>query len=103
MNEATPAPYRDDDLVYVDPEKRVVVGRVEFSRSGSPRPLLMPYAATEGKEGRQRGGRRKRYYPWGTYRSMKSVYHLEGKPPKVQGNMPLEDAIARAQQEAYWN
>ncbi len=95
-----PVTYKDDDLVYVDPDSKTVVGPVEWSRSGNPKPLLIPPSEEE-KKGR--GPRRKRYYPWGTYKSMKKVYQLEGKPKKVEGNMPLEDAIQHALKEAYWD
>ncbi|MEK7218799.1 MAG: hypothetical protein AAB728_05035 [Patescibacteria group bacterium] len=103
MSDPTPpqAPFKDDDLVYVDPENRTVIGPVEWSRAGNPKPKpkLMPEAEGE----RTRGPRRKHYYPWGTYKSMKRVYQLEGKPKKVEGNMPLDDAMQRAAKEAFWD
>lgn len=92
--------YKDEDLVYVDPDTRTVVGLLEWNRAGNPKPKLMP----ETDDDRKRGGhRRKRYYPWGTYRSMKRVYQLEGKLKKMEGNMPLDEAVQKAVKEAYWD
>ena len=36
-----PAIYKDDDLVYVDPERKVVVGLVEFTENGKAKALPM--------------------------------------------------------------
>lgn len=102
MTDPTPqAPYKDDDLVYVDPENKTVVGRLEWSRSGNPKSLLMP--AKEKEERRGGGPRRKRYYPFGTYRSMKRIYQLEGKPKKREGGLSLDEALQKALKEAFWD
>lgn len=96
----TPAPgFRDDELVYVDPEARVVVGRIEWSRNGNPKSKPIP------PEEREKMGKKswRKQYPWGTYRSMKRVFQLEGKMKKVEGNMLLDDAIARAMKEPFWD
>ena len=85
-----PPVYKDDDLVYVDPLKKIVVGIVEFLPNGKAKKLPMIFDAPEvdemiekdDKEKPKRGPRRERYYPWGTYRSMKRVYKIEGKIPK---------------------
>ena len=107
MPDPTPPPaYKDDDLVYVDPESKTVIGPLEWSRAGNPKPLQMPSPPDDERPSSRSGGRgprRKRFYPWGTYRSMKRVFQLEGKTKKVEGNMQLEDAIQRALKEAYWN
>ncbi|MFA6038974.1 MAG: hypothetical protein WCV62_03550 [Candidatus Peribacteraceae bacterium] len=97
---SVPTAYKDEDLVYVDPDTRTVVGLLEWSRAGNPKPKLMPEGETEQK---RKGPRRKRYYPWGTYKSMKRVYQLEGKLKKTEGNMPLDDAMQRAAKEAFWD
>lgn len=98
------ATFSDTDLVYVDPDLRVVVGRVEWSGEERPKPLQVPDAAPEtdddGKPGRKR---RKRYYPWGTYRSMKRLYKLEGKVRDERPLLTLDDAIARCLVEPFWD
>lgn len=101
--------YKDDDLVYVDPEKRVVVSRVEFHQNGKPKALPMKTEeveddATDEKpvKGRKRP-RRQRYYPWGTYRSMKRIYKLEGKIPKEESQKTLDEVIEKALKEPFWD
>lgn len=100
-----PATYHDDDLVYVDPTSKTVVGKVEFSNAGRPKPLLMPrdQKDDEGAEQTKRAPRKQRYYPWGTYRSMKHVYKIEGKQPKVESQQTLDDAIAKALTAPFWD
>jgi hypothetical protein len=100
--EPVPASYKDEDLVYVDPEAKLVIGPVEWSRAGNPKAMPVPQDDQPAKEkGRRRTS--KKFYPWGTYRSMKHVYHLEGKPKKQEQNMPLDTAIEKALKEAYWD
>jgi hypothetical protein len=109
---AVPAPitYKEDDLVYVDPELKVVIGLVEWLPSGKPKALAIkdtkPEAADDEDDGKAKGRvrpRRIRYYPWGTYRSMKRVYKLEGKPPRVESSKTLDDVIEKALQEPFWD
>lgn len=118
--------YQDDDLVYVDPELRTVVGRVEWSNAGKPKSLAMKKPTLEestgdpaippaekpaatGKDGKpdkrreKRGPVRVRYYPWGTYRSMKRVYKIEGKIPKEESNKTLDEVIEKALNEPFWD
>lgn len=111
---ATPV-YKDDDLVYVDPETRTVVGLVEWSNSGKPKALAVKkQGAVEDEEeegdgkkpaakGRGRRPPRQRYYPWGTYRSMKRVYKIEGKQHKEESNKTLDEVIEKALQEPFWD
>ncbi|MDD4319780.1 MAG: hypothetical protein PHW10_05660 [Candidatus Peribacteraceae bacterium] len=96
------AAFKDEDLVYVDPDTKSVVGPLEWSRSGNPKSKPFPPPAEEKKEGGRRRNRRK-HYPWGTYRSMKRVFQVEGKQKKQEGNMLLDDAIARAMKEPFWD
>jgi hypothetical protein len=77
--------YNDDDLVYVDPESRSVVGSVQFSDSGSPQSL--PYDKKGGKE------TWRKCYPWGTYRSMKGAFRIEGKRVQEESAATLDDVI----------
>ncbi|MFA6522934.1 MAG: hypothetical protein WCS85_01015 [Candidatus Peribacteraceae bacterium] len=91
--------YKDDDLVYVDPDQKIVVGVLEWSRNGNPKSKPIP------AEEREREGRRgwRKHYPFGTYRSMKNAFRLEGKQRKEQGNLTLDDAIQKAMKEPFWD
>lgn len=124
--------YNDDDLVYVDPDAKAVVGKVEFKENGLPIPKEMPSkfaepdaptapdtteadakpepAAKPAPGGR--GGKpdrrpprkpRKRYYPWGTYKTMKKIYKIEGKIPEAERTRTLDDVMEKALQEPYWD
>lgn len=94
--------YKDDDLVYVDPENKTVVGFLQWSNNGRPKPLAVPDAPIpEGKEARR--PRRQRFYPWGTYRSMKKVFKIEGKIRAEPPTLTLDEAIEKALKEPYWN
>ena len=104
--------YKDDDLVYVDPRLRIVVGRVEWSVSGKPKSLPMKDAVEEegeedaGKKdvkGKERRPRRMRNYPWGTYRSMKRLFKIEGKQPKTEANKTLDEVLEKALKEPFWD
>lgn len=111
--------YKDEDLVYVDPESRTVVGRVEFDEKERPKPLAMkkpetaeaddeeeqPQPQAKGK-GREKGRVRKprvRYYPWGTYRSMKKIYKIEGKQHNEPPTATLDEIMEKALKEPYWD
>lgn len=105
--------YKEDDLVYVDPELKIVIGPVEWLPSGKPKAMPMKDRTEEVEDGdddEPRGKakgrprqRRTRYYPWGTYRSMKRVYKLEGKPPREESNKTLDDVIEKALKEPFWD
>lgn len=105
--------YTDDDLVYVDPDKRVVVGLVQWSNAGRPKSLAMPSieaadeeeaAAAPAKNKRPvRRPRRQRNYPWGTYRSMKRLFKIEGKVIDEKPSITLDDAIAKCQEQPFWD
>ncbi len=92
------AAYRDDELVYIDPDSRSVIGPIEWSRNGNPKslPVPIPPKETEEKKGRRRNERK--YFPWGTYRSMKHAFNLEGKQKRISEGIPIDEAIARSQQ-----
>ncbi len=97
--------YKDDDLVYVDPETRTVVGHVEWNKSGE-KPLSKLYVApkatdAKGKEPSKRSFWRK-VYPWGTYRSMKRIFKVEGKIKDAEPNKTLEEVLPKALSEAFW-
>ena len=139
MTDTAPVPatgtFNDDDLVYVDPDAKTVVGRVEFDEKGNAKKLVRPSfggdigedesdAKIESKDekpaeaakpepkgrGRGRGAPdrrvrkpRTRYYPWGTYRSMKKIYKIEGKVFDAERTLTLDDVMEKALQEPYWD
>lgn len=104
--------YKDDDLVYVDPDQRVVIGIVQWSNSGRPKALAIPKAEvveedeTDAKpdaKGKRRVSRRQRYYPWGTYRTMKKIYKIEGKVITEKTPLTLDAAIEKCLVEPFWD
>ncbi len=104
--------YKDDDLVYVDPKLRIVVGRVEFLPNGKSKalPIKDETEEVEGVEedpkavkGKGMRPRRQRYYPWGTYRSMKHIYKIEGKLIREENRKTLDDVIEKALKEPFWD
>ncbi len=101
------ADFRDDDFIYVDPEKRVVVGRVEWTAEGLPIPLkrgeedVQQDTAEHAHKERRRT--RERYYPWGSYRTMKQIYRLEGKTKEAAGEGTLDTVLEKALREPYWD
>lgn len=99
------SPYVDDDLVYADPEKRVIIGKVEFGKNGNAKPLQMPDVVRPVKEGeeRRRGKPRKRFYPWGTYRSMRKLYKIDGGVVEADRQIPLDVAMEKSAKEPFWN
>jgi hypothetical protein len=64
--------YNDDDVVYVDPDTKTVIGKVEYDNDGKPKSLKYD------KKGEGTQAWRK-FYPFGTYKSMKRTFRLEGK------------------------
>jgi hypothetical protein len=101
--------YNDNDLVYVDPETRTVVGLVEWAKDEKPKSknYVMPPPEpvdpkNPGKKPRG-GGWHRKHYPWGTYRSMKRIYKLEGKMKDAEPNRTLEEVLPKALTQAFWN
>ena len=100
-----PIKYKDDDLVYVDPETRTVVGRVEWTKTDKPKSMVykaiaVPAASKDPKKERRASWRK--HFPWGTYRSMKRIFKIEGKIKDAEPNRTLEEVLPRALNEAYW-
>lgn len=91
--------------MYVDPETRSVVGMVEWSKTGE-KPLSKIYVAPKvtekGKEPSKRSFWRK-VYPWGTYRSMKRIFKVEGKIKDAEPNKTLEEVLPKALNSAFWD
>jgi hypothetical protein len=85
--------FQADDLVYVDPAARQVVGRVTFDKSEKPNSLPYP----KGENGRAT----RKYYPFGRYESMCRIYRLDGVSGKggslAEGDgASLDDVLPRA-------
>lgn len=80
-------PYHDDDLVYVDPETRSVVGKVEWDKN--ERPKSIPYKSSTGKE------YWRKFFPFGTYRSMKKTFRLEGKSKEADSDSSLDEVLPK--------
>lgn len=104
-----PRVYKDDDLVYVDPETKQVVGIVEWTKTEKPKSkayVAMPNpkdAGKEGKDGKEKRPHWRKHFPWGTYRSMKRIYKIEGKIKDPEPNKTLEEVLPKALNEAFWD
>lgn len=94
--------WQPEDLVYVDPDSNAVVGKVEWSNSGAPKQLPFVFTAPADPKAERRRSWRK-YHPWGTYRAMKNVYKVDGKPHKKEPTKTLEQVIDVALKEPYWD
>ena len=78
----------DDDVVYVDPDTKTVIGKVEYGSDGKP--ISLKYD----KKGDGVQSWRK-FYPWGTYRSMKRTFRLEGKRAEEDEEGKFDDALSK--------
>ena len=103
--------YKDDDLVYVDPETRTVIGKVEWTKTEKPvskayvslKTAAAPAAAPKGKATKEeKRAYWRKFYPWGTYRSMKRIFKVEGKIKDPEPNKTLEEVLPKALSEAFW-
>jgi len=99
--------YADSDFLYFDTRTRTVIGPVQWTPLGNVKPLERPLEPDRPqKEGapprRIHRSREKEYYIWGSYRSLKRLYNLEGKPKNVERTQTLDEAMARSSTEAYW-
>ncbi|MFH1670352.1 MAG: hypothetical protein ABIA92_02065 [Patescibacteria group bacterium] len=103
--------YKDSDFVYVDPKSREVKGLVEWTKDGNAKPLLMELKEKtiaqipdkEDKKFKKIRKQIKQYYPWGSYRTMKKLYKLEGKEKESDKSQPLDDALGKALKEPFWD
>ena len=90
------------DLVYVDPDSNSVISRVEWNKNGFAKSLpFVPKPVEPGKEERRRSWRK--CYPWGSYKSMKNVFKVDGKPRKKEPTKTLNEVIEVALREPYWD
>ena len=104
--------YSDDDFVYVDPDLKQAVGLVAWDKKGNAVPKEWPRTSKHDhddeepeKKSRFKRKPKKRYYPWGSYRTMKKMYKIEGKvkDKDVEDYIPLETAIGKLQEDPYWD
>ncbi len=101
------SPYSDDELVYVDPDARAVVGKVEWTKNGE-KPKSMAIPASPAAESTRKAGERPRrshrkYYPWGTYRSMKRAFKIDGAAKEAEPNRPLDEVLPKAVKDPFWD
>lgn len=99
------APFKDDELVYVDPETSTVVGKVEFTPNGNPKSRQYQLNLSEADQEKEvsRRGRFRKMYPWGTYKSMKNVFKVAGKIKRQDPNRTLEEVLPKALEQAFWD
>ena len=79
--------YNDDDLVYVDPDSRTVVGKVEWEKEDKPKSLA--YRPKEGEKSWRT------FFPWGTYRSMKGAFRIDGKRIEEESAESLDQVLPK--------
>lgn len=101
----TPSPWKDDDLVYVDTDKRSVIGKVEFGKNGEAKPLQIPDDPVVIEKLRLRGrtSRKKRFYPWGTYRCIRKLYKIDGGLQEPERRITFEEAVQKSTKEPFWD
>jgi len=100
--------YSDDDLVYVNPKEKTVIGPVKWTKDGMPIPLentedIQVELSDDDEKERKKRKRKKRYYPWGTYRSMNRTYRLEKKEREIESNLNLDEAMKKSNEEPFWD
>lgn len=94
--------YNDDDLVYVDPDEKKVIGLVEWDKMGNPKSLPVPQTEETAGDPHKRKRRRRNHFPWGTYRSMKKIYRLEGKEiDKKEGGKTLDEVLTQPLEKTF--
>ncbi|MBT3835088.1 hypothetical protein HOF56_02460 [Candidatus Peribacteria bacterium] len=85
---ASASQYSDDDLVYVDPDKKEILGKVEFDANGKPKKL--PYPSKE--EGRAPW---RKFFPWGTHKSMENAWLKKRGGSEDDSESSFDDALER--------
>jgi hypothetical protein len=104
VTSASPASYSDEDIVYVDPDSRTVIGALEWTGETPVSKVYVPTKkdpAAVKKPSDDRPFFRK-FFPVGTYRTMKRVFKIEGKVKDAEPNKTLEEVLPRALSEAFW-
>ncbi len=99
--------YTDEDFVYINPSRREVLGKVEWLPNGNPKKMEKTFAEEdkdeEGGKGRKLRKRKKQYFPWGSYRTMKKLFRVEGKEKEIENYRPIDEAMKLAINETYWD
>ncbi len=92
-------------MVYVDPDTNSVIGPVEWSRNGNPKsmPVKRQLSEADAEKEVSRRGRWRKFYPFGTYKSMKNVFKVAGKQKRKDPNHTLEEVLPKALEQAFWN
>ena len=85
----TPSDYNDDDLVYVDPETRTVIGKVEWDAKEQPQSKKYESKKEEGKKVWRK------FFPWGTYRSMRGAFRIDGKRVEEESAETLDEVLPK--------
>lgn len=81
--------FQDDDLVYVDPAAKAVLGKVEFDANGNPKTHPYPKGDAGGKHSWRM------LCPWGRYSSMKRAFRLEGRVREEKAQATLDDVLPK--------
>lgn len=102
-------PYKPDDFIYVDPDAKAVVGLVEWDKDGNALPKEWPYPPRpnekEAPKGKPFRKPKKRYYPWGSFKTMSKMYKLQGKvkDKDTEDYITLDTAIGNLQKDPFWD
>lgn len=101
------ADYNNDDFVYVNPADKSVIGKVEWISEGLVKQKEIETddeLAEVSKEKKGKKRKKKRCFcPWGTYRSMKNYYRLEGKVQETDGTNSLDEAIKKLEKDPFFD
>ena len=102
----TTVAYNDDDLVYVDPKLKLVIGPIEYDKKGAvlKKEMVIEHkddAEDDGAKKRRRKPK-KRYYPWCSYKTAKKVYRIEGKQSDHEEYKSFDDVLKLALKEPFW-
>ncbi|HAI98507.1 TPA: hypothetical protein DCL30_03100 [Candidatus Peribacteria bacterium] len=89
------------DLVYFDPKTQAIIGPVEWTKAGLPKPLAMK-EEEEVEDAKGKRHRRKRTYPWGTVRSLERVLGKKKEKEPVSAQV-LDEALDKATKEPFWD
>jgi hypothetical protein len=88
MTTASHSQYSDDDLVYADPDKKEIIGKVEFDANGKPKQLVYP----RDEEGRVHW---RKFFPWGTFKSMENAWMRKGGNSDSNDESTFDDALGK--------
>lgn len=87
--------YDDSALVYVDPDSRTIIGRVEWENDE-------PKKLTREQTGDRAKNIKRMYYPYCTVRSAKH-FLWKKRPLQEDRKLSLDDALQKAVMEPFWD